>query len=110
MSAACFAELHKHVDRTVNSFPTHAQVIEQIAAIRDLHSKMVPICTRGSCMRFHLVLRKLYPVAECWFNIDHVITKIGGRFYDITGQVNPAVINLLLSSMAKGVLAEHSLR
>ena len=30
----------------------------------------------------------MYPEAELYYDEDHVITKIGNRFYDITGSVH----------------------
>jgi len=69
---------------------TEQQRIENIiSAIRDIHSDINDICLNGSCMNFHVVLRRIFPNAEPYFNIDHVITKINGNFYDITGKVNP---------------------
>lgn len=48
---------------------------------------MVPIFTNGSCLNFHLILRQVWPEGEFLFNIDHIITRIDGRCYDITGEV-----------------------
>lgn len=67
----------------------HIKILDQIAAIRDLHPNIQDICLNGSCMNFHIVLRRIYPDAVAYFNIDHVITKIGNNYYDITGSVNP---------------------
>ncbi len=66
----------------------HLQIINIISAIRDLHPKMVEICTFGSCLKFHYVLRRIFPESEPLFNIDHVITKIDNNYYDITGEIN----------------------
>lgn len=49
---------------------------------------MVDIFTLGSCLNFHLILKSIYPESELLFNIDHVVTKIDGKCYDITGCVN----------------------
>jgi hypothetical protein len=38
-------------------------------------------------MNFHVVLRRIYPEAVPYFNINHVITRIGDKYYDITGEV-----------------------
>lgn len=50
---------------------------------------MEDIFLNGSCCNFHFVLKAVYPDAEAYFNHNHVITKIGGLFYDITGEVCP---------------------
>jgi len=50
---------------------------------------MVDIYTKGSCLHFHLTLKKMFPEAKMWYNgVEcHVITEIDGKFYDITGRV-----------------------
>jgi hypothetical protein len=65
----------------------HREILNLISEIRNSHSQMVNIFTLGSCLNFHLILRKIYPDAIPLYNIDHVITKIGGKCYDITGCV-----------------------
>lgn len=68
----------------------YRHILNVIATIRDSHPEMVNIFKYGSCMNFHLILRSVFPEAEPYFNIDHVITRIGNRYYDITGSVNPS--------------------
>lgn len=49
---------------------------------------MVDIYLEGGCFHLYLLLKKLCPEAEPWYNRDHIVTKIGKKFYDITGVVN----------------------
>lgn len=49
---------------------------------------MTDIFTLGSCLNFHLILKTVYPEAKPLYNIDHVLTEIDGKCYDITGCVN----------------------
>lgn len=65
----------------------HRQILKQIRRIRESHPEMVKIFTQGSCLHFFLILRSFYPQAEAWLDSDHVVTKIGDRMYDITGEV-----------------------
>ena len=67
----------------------NSHVIQTIRLIRDSHSEMTNIFSYGSCMNFHFILKHHYPQAELYYSIlhGHVITKIDGQFYDITGQV-----------------------
>ena len=65
----------------------HTQILNTIGEIRRSHSEMTNIYLNGSCLNMFCILRSIYPQAKAWFNIDHVITEIDGRFYDITGQV-----------------------
>lgn len=48
---------------------------------------MVNIYTKGSCLNFFCILHSIYPEAIPYFNINHIITKIDDRYYDVTGQV-----------------------
>jgi hypothetical protein len=62
-----------------------------IQSIRESFPDSVRVYTLGSCYRFYLILKNIYPAAEPYYNIieGHVITKIDGRYYDITGEVSP---------------------
>lgn len=66
----------------------HRRILNTISFIRESHSEMVNIFSKGSCLNFFCILHSIYPEAECYFNIDHVISKIDGKYYDITGEVN----------------------
>lgn len=60
-----------------------------IASVRESFEGSVTVYTRGSCYRFYKILKLVFPDAEPWVDVveGHVITKIGDRFYDITGEV-----------------------
>lgn len=60
---------------------------EFIAAIRDSFIGSQQVYTEGSCYHFYLILKQVFPNAEPYFDLDHIITKIGDKFYDITGEV-----------------------
>jgi hypothetical protein len=66
--------------------------IEQfISIIRDSFIGSQEVYTRSSCYHFYLILKYVFPGAEPWYNQDHVITKIGDSFYDITGKIAPSI-------------------
>lgn len=58
-----------------------------IARIRDSFIGSQQVYTEGSCYHFYLILKEVFPDAEPWYDEDHVVTKIGDHFYDITGEV-----------------------
>jgi len=58
-----------------------------ISTIRDSFIGSQQVYTEGSCYHFYLILKEVFPNAECWYDQDHVLTKIDGKFYDITGEV-----------------------
>jgi hypothetical protein len=45
------------------------------------------IFTHGACYQFHLILKSKFPEAIPYYNEDHVISKIGDSYFDITGEV-----------------------
>lgn len=63
-----------------------------IEAIRDSAPYMEVMYTNGSCWRFYKILKVVFPEAQPYYVYDHsashVVTKIGNKFYDITGEVN----------------------
>jgi hypothetical protein len=67
----------------------HVDVEKFIAVIRDSFIGSQQVYTEGSCYHFYLILKEVFPNAECWYDEDHVITKVDGKFYDITGEIRP---------------------
>ena len=58
-----------------------------IATIRDSFIGSQQVYTEGSCYHFYLILKEVFPQAICWYDLDHIITEIDGKFYDITGEI-----------------------
>lgn len=58
-----------------------------ISKVRDSFIGSQQVYTEGSCYHFYLILKEVFPDAEAYYDEDHVITKIDGKFYDITGEV-----------------------
>lgn len=65
------------------------EVEKFISVIRDSFIGSQQVYTEGSCYHFYLILKQVFPDAECWYDLDHVITKVGDKWYDITGEVTP---------------------
>lgn len=65
----------------------HERVLRLISAIRASRADAVRVYTEGGCYQFFLILAAVFPAARAWYDSDHVITGIGTRFYDITGEV-----------------------
>lgn len=66
----------------------HTSVLEFIYEVQASRKDAIYYYTRGNCYKFFLLLKERFPRAKGYYNSDHVITKIGNRYYDITGQVN----------------------
>jgi len=64
-------------------------ILKIINALRETDRAIEIIYMHGSCYRFHLFLKKLFPQAMPFISNDkdHIITEINGQFFDITGEV-----------------------
>lgn len=60
-----------------------------IALLQRLHPDLIRQGQRGTCFHVYRLLAEVFPGAEAYYDQQHVITKIGERFYDITGEVTP---------------------
>lgn len=45
---------------------------------------------QGGCLKFHLLLKLLFPNVTGYYNSRHVITKVGEKFYDRKGEYDGA--------------------
>jgi len=46
------------------------------------------IYKNGSCYQLYKILESVFPNAKPYYKDDHVVTKINGKYYDITGLVS----------------------
>lgn len=65
----------------------HRKIMTFLSRLRDSHPDMVKLFTGGACINLYTMLKAIFPNAIPYYNVDHIITKIGSRYYDITGQV-----------------------
>lgn len=61
-----------------------------INALRNTDPYIEKIYLNGGCYQFYKLLKAVYPSAKPYITQDkqHIVTKIGLNFYDITGQVS----------------------
>ena len=62
-------------------------ILNFIKTIRESFIGSEIVYTKGSCYNFFLIIKEVYPNAQCYYNEDHVITKLDNKYYDITGEV-----------------------
>lgn len=65
-----------------------------IAAIRASFIGAEQVYTQGSCIAFYKILKLLYPGAIAYWSTEvrHMVTKIGNKYYDITGEVPASTV------------------
>lgn len=68
---------------------THIKILNILQTLRESHPHMKWVFLEGSCMNLFVMLKQIFPKAEAFFDLDHIVTKIDDRFYDITGEVFP---------------------
>lgn len=73
-------------------------ILNLIKTVRESFIGAETVYTRGSCYQFFKILKSVFPEAEAYYNQSHVITKIGGSFYDITGEVEKDNHNNMLEN------------
>ncbi len=61
--------------------------LDLIYAIESSFKDSIDYFTNGECYAFYNILKAAFPEAEAYYDSNHVITKIGDKFYDITGEV-----------------------
>ena len=59
-----------------------------ISRVRDSFIGSQQVYTEGSCYHFYLILKEVFPDAECIYDGEHVLTRLDGKCYDITGLVS----------------------
>ncbi len=81
--------------------------IEFIDALRKTDRYIEAIFMQGGCYQFHLLMKKMYPSAKAYISSkdDHIVSEIGGVFYDITGIAKPDTYRKLPFSLLSKVRA-----
>lgn len=66
-------------------FVHHSHIIKLIELIRDSFGGSTIVYTMGSCTKFAMILKYLYPQGEILSDHLHTIFEYNGNCYDING-------------------------
>jgi len=58
--------------------------LEFITRLREIYPERYEKDSNG-CLKFHLLLKAMYPNVTGWYNGEHVLSQIGNEIYDIDG-------------------------
>lgn len=58
--------------------------LEFITRLREIYPERYEVDSNG-CLKFHLLLKAMYPNATGWYDGEHIITQIGSEIFDIDG-------------------------
>jgi hypothetical protein len=64
-----------------------SEIIKTIKLIRDSFDGSVEVYSKGSCIKFAMILKHLYPNGTILYDSNHAIFKFDEYFYDINGEV-----------------------
>lgn len=62
-------------------------ILKIIERIRNSFDGSVEVYTQGSCIKFAMILKEIFPHGSILYNSDHAIFLLDERCYDITGEV-----------------------
>lgn len=62
-------------------------ILKLIERIRTSFDDSVEVYTKGSCVKFCMILKEVYPSGKIMYDSNHAIFEYEGRCYDITGEV-----------------------
>lgn len=62
-------------------------ILKVIERIRTSFPMSVEVYTKGSCIKFAMILLEIYPQGKILYDCDHALFELDGRYYDITGEV-----------------------
>jgi hypothetical protein len=60
-------------------------VLNVIKSIRDSFNDSVKVYTQGSCVKFAMILKTIFPKGEILYNLNHAVFELDGNCYDVQG-------------------------
>lgn len=63
----------------------HLIILETITLIRDSFGGSVEVYTKGSCVKFCMILYRLYPGGKILYDQNHAVFEYDGICFDIKG-------------------------
>ena len=60
-------------------------ILQIIRVIRDSFDGSVDVYTKGSCIKFAMILKCIFPLGSIMYNQDHAVFLLDGVAYDING-------------------------
>ncbi len=81
---------------------SHGQILYFISLIRESAPQLQKkIFTNGACYQFYFILKEKFPDAVPFYDMNHVITRIGSKYYDINGEYADAGRHAVLEQTPK---------
>lgn len=65
--------------------PPWTHLLQTIELIRESFDDSVKVYTQGSCVKFAMILKHMYPQGRILYNLDHAVFEYEGNYFDING-------------------------
>jgi len=62
-----------------------SEILKTIQLIRESFTDAKQVYTQGSCVRFAIILKHLYPDGDILYDSNHAIFEYKGNCYDVNG-------------------------
>lgn len=83
-------------------------VLNFISTIRESFDESKKVYTQGSCYHFYKILKCVFPDAIAYYDMDHIITRIGDKYYDINGEYTDLKNYLPLTDYPNSLKQAHT--
>lgn len=85
-------------------FPfTH--VLDTIELIRTSFDDSIKVYTQGSCVKFSMILKHIYPSGRILYDLNHSIFEYNGNYFDINGFAEKSINHIPLENY--GILSAY---
>lgn len=83
-------------------------VLDFITTIRESFDESTKVYIHGGCYHFYKILKCVFPSAVAYYDMDHIITKIGDKYYDINGEYTNLKNYLPLADCSNSLKQAHT--
>ena len=80
-------------------------VLQTIELIRNSFKYAEIVYTQGSCVKFAMILKHIYPEGKILYDLSHAIFEYDGKFFDINGFANQYNAHIPIENY--GILAAY---
>lgn len=90
-----------------HEFIPFTDILRTIELVRESFDGSEIVYTQGSCIKFAMILKHIYPKGEILYDLSHSIFEYDSKYYDINGFAQKNDCHIPIQDY--GVLAAHKL-
>jgi len=81
-------------------------VLQTIELVRNSFDGSEVVYTQGSCVKFSMILKHIYPTGKILYDLSHAIFEYEGNYFDINGFANHTKNHIPIEDY--GILSAHN--